>query len=84
MKQAVMPLEGESLELCQDGRFFLFCFHSVESRSSLALRPFAFSHHSSQSFTEYGAALANYQMLMFSQSEGWCMYFQGKAISNII
>ena len=38
MKQAYNAIRGESLELCQGGRFFFF-FHSVESRSSLALRP---------------------------------------------
>lgn len=39
MKQDYNAIRGESLELCQDGRFFCFVFHSVESRSSLALRP---------------------------------------------
>lgn len=38
MKQDYNAIRGESLDLCQDGIFFFFGLHSVESGSSLVLR----------------------------------------------
>lgn len=52
MKQDYNAIRGESLELCQDGRFFLFCFSFCGIKVVFGFEAFAFGHHSSQSVTE--------------------------------
>ena len=54
MKQDYNAIRGESLELCQGGRFFFF-FSFFGIKVIFGFEAFAFGHHSSQSLTEWTA-----------------------------
>ena len=84
MKQDYNAIRGESLDLCQDGSFFFFFVFILWNQGHLWLWGLCFWPPLKSKLDRMNSPEANYQMLMFSQSEGWCMYFQGKAISNII